>query len=193
MKRIRTKKSKKGFTLLEVMLSVAILVIGSTMMLNGFMSTMNYSHNTSVFSRTASTNYSTAIKKVSGYSAQGLLAYKTIEDPTLDASGNPNYRIAFSQPVAGVTIDSIGVNIYSEKDGANDTNSNKGVSAYDEHYNDTVDNTFSNNRTSFYYIPEVNKNASGGNKGEIRIFKNKSGQIYWKDTISGQKVKYIVS
>jgi prepilin-type N-terminal cleavage/methylation domain-containing protein len=45
---VKKIKNKKGFTLLETLLSVAILVIISSMMINGFMATITYSHNSSV-------------------------------------------------------------------------------------------------------------------------------------------------
>jgi prepilin-type N-terminal cleavage/methylation domain-containing protein len=38
---MKKKRSKKGFSLLEVMLAVAILAIASTMIMNGFIATMS--------------------------------------------------------------------------------------------------------------------------------------------------------
>lgn len=51
-------KSKKGFTLLEVMLAVAILVITSTMIMHGYLSTLEYANNTSVYRSYGNANYS---------------------------------------------------------------------------------------------------------------------------------------
>ena len=47
--KVKTSISKIGFTLLEVILSVAIMLILTTMMMNGFAATMSYSYHTSVF------------------------------------------------------------------------------------------------------------------------------------------------
>ena len=56
MKRFAKNKTKKGFTLLEVLLATAILVIISSMLMEGFISAMGFSYNTSVYSRSASYN-----------------------------------------------------------------------------------------------------------------------------------------
>lgn len=42
-------KNKNGFTLLEVILAVAILLTASTMIMSGFMSTLQYTNNTSLY------------------------------------------------------------------------------------------------------------------------------------------------
>lgn len=57
MKRLFKKNRQRGFTLLETMLSVAIMVIISTMLLNGFAATMGYSYHTSVYAKSAASNY----------------------------------------------------------------------------------------------------------------------------------------
>ena len=61
MKRIFKNKRQKGFTLLETLLSVAIMVIISTMLLNGFAATMGYSYHTSVYTKSAASNYSSCM------------------------------------------------------------------------------------------------------------------------------------
>ena len=50
------KSSKKGFTLLEVMLAIAIMLIASTMILEGFLSTLAYSANTALYARCGGAN-----------------------------------------------------------------------------------------------------------------------------------------
>ena len=76
--KINIKASKVGFTLLEVVLSIAIMLILTTMMMNGFAATMSYSYHTSVFATTAASNYATAIGKVANNSSQGKAAYQTL-------------------------------------------------------------------------------------------------------------------
>lgn len=53
------KKNKKAFSLLEVLLAMAIMVIASVMILQGYMSTLTYSGNTEVYAKNAvyNTNY----------------------------------------------------------------------------------------------------------------------------------------
>ena len=48
MKKFSKYKTKKGFTLLEVLLATAILVIISSMLMEGFISSMGFSYNSSV-------------------------------------------------------------------------------------------------------------------------------------------------
>lgn len=47
---------KKGFSLLEVMLAVAIMAIASSMIMYGFMASMNYANNSSIYARVAAAN-----------------------------------------------------------------------------------------------------------------------------------------
>lgn len=68
MKRFNKINSKKGFTLVEVMLAVVILVMSSTMIMQGFITTMNCSRNSTIYSRVGSENYSTLISKISAFS-----------------------------------------------------------------------------------------------------------------------------
>jgi len=65
MKRQFKIKKNKGFTLLETILSVAIMVIISTMLLNGFAATMGYSYHTSVYTKSAAANYSASMNTLS--------------------------------------------------------------------------------------------------------------------------------
>ena len=53
---MKVKSNKKGFTLLEVMLATAILLIASTMVMQGFLSTMTYSYNSAVYAKDGAKN-----------------------------------------------------------------------------------------------------------------------------------------
>ena len=48
--------SKKGFSLLEVMLAVAIMATASSMIMYGFLTSMNYANNSSIYARVAAAN-----------------------------------------------------------------------------------------------------------------------------------------
>ncbi len=48
--------SKKGFSLLEVMLAVAIMAVTSSMIMYGFLASMNYANNSSIYARVAAAN-----------------------------------------------------------------------------------------------------------------------------------------
>lgn len=65
---IKIYKSKKGFTLLEIVLAVAILMIMSTALVQGFLSTLQYSYDTSLYLRMSKSNYGRAVSDLSNYS-----------------------------------------------------------------------------------------------------------------------------
>lgn len=61
MKKISTKRSKSGFTLLEVMLATVILTIASTMIMKGFIAVMIFANNNKGFARQSAINNSAAM------------------------------------------------------------------------------------------------------------------------------------
>lgn len=71
MKRFFKRNSKRGFTLLEVMLATAIMTICSTMIMKGFLSTMNYAHNNNVYNKMGAKNYDSAMGKITKMVAYG--------------------------------------------------------------------------------------------------------------------------
>lgn len=71
MKKISKKFSKRGFTLLEVMLATVIMTIVSTMIMKGFLSTMNYAHNNNVYSKMGAQNYQNALGQVTNMVGYG--------------------------------------------------------------------------------------------------------------------------
>ena len=77
MKRITS--NKKGFTLLEVMLAVAIMAVSSSMIMVGFLTTMTYSRNSALYSRVGESNYSGCITVLSNIKS----------NPSLKDSLNP--------------------------------------------------------------------------------------------------------
>ena len=106
MKSIFKSKSKKGFTLVEVMLSVAIMAVASLMIMEGFMATMNLAQNTSVYNKIGGTNYRLAAEKISYYTS--LPAADTSADGRYallagDSSSNKTYNISIAHGVAGVS------------------------------------------------------------------------------------------
>ena len=68
MKKINKLAGAKGFTLVETMLGVFILVTVSTMLINGFVTTMAYSYQTSIYSKSAANNYKACMNSVAHWS-----------------------------------------------------------------------------------------------------------------------------
>ncbi|HPJ81705.1 MAG TPA: type II secretion system protein [Saccharofermentans sp.] len=85
---IKIYKSKKGFTLLEIVLAVAILMIMSTALVQGFLSTLQYSYDTSLYLRMSKSNYGRAVSNLSNYSNSPVESrYNFPGDATLSISG----------------------------------------------------------------------------------------------------------
>ena len=146
MKRFNKKNSKKGFTLVEVMLAVVILVTSSTMIMQGFITTMNCSRNSTIYSRVGSQNYATLISKISAFSQMkpaqreqliqksqnGVLSFSGASYTTginiwaITSNGTGEVNVAGSSSVAGATeadmgaasIDNRYAFFYVDSDGA---------------------------------------------------------------------------
>jgi prepilin-type N-terminal cleavage/methylation domain-containing protein len=69
MKRFIKTANRKGFTLVETLLATFILVVISTMLVNGFITTMGFSYQTSVYSKSGANNYGLAMDKLSTWNA----------------------------------------------------------------------------------------------------------------------------
>ena len=65
MKKVTKRHSKKGFTLLEVLLATVIMSIVSLMIMQGFLATMNFAHNNNIYSRSGSANYAKCVAFIS--------------------------------------------------------------------------------------------------------------------------------
>ena len=92
---IKIYKSKKGFTLLEIVLAVAILMIMSTALVQGFLSTLQYSYDTSLYLRMSKSNYGRAVSDLSNYSNSPV-------ESRYDFSGNATLSIGGAASVAGL-------------------------------------------------------------------------------------------
>ena len=58
-----TKSSKRGFTLLETMLAVALLLIVTLISYEGFMTTLNYAGDTALAERVSNVNAGNCYKR----------------------------------------------------------------------------------------------------------------------------------
>lgn len=93
---IKIYKSKKGFTLLEIVLAVAILMIMSTALVQGFLSTLQYSYDTSLYLRMSKSNYGRAVSDLSNYSNSAVGSRYD------EFSGNATLSIGGAASVAGL-------------------------------------------------------------------------------------------
>ena len=189
--------SKKGFTLLEVILSVAIMLILTTMMMNGFAATMSYSYHTSVYASTAASNYSNALNNIGANSAQERGAYKTMGPGYGSITEADCKKIEFSQEVVGIGSKELSIQVYRENGGAQKVSniSSSDFAGYRsevENYGDAADGTYSNNRTAFYYYPKYIRNGTREDTRGLVWIKNygsaDSPEYWWYDTKNDQKI-----
>ena len=134
MKKFTKIKSKKGFTLLETLLATAILVIIGSMLMEGFITAMGYSYNSSVYARSASYNSALCIQQLSkwtmlaenkkGLKADGTYneekkAYKDVgnyayNDPVTNYYSSPQ-TLKFGGGTGGSSLGKIRVAVYEKK------------------------------------------------------------------------------
>jgi len=69
MKRLVKIYNRKGFTLVETLLATVILLVVSTMLINGFVATMGYSFQTSVYNKSAGKNYAACMDSLAEWNS----------------------------------------------------------------------------------------------------------------------------
>ena len=187
MKRFSKLKNKKGFTLLETLLATCILVIVSSMLMQGFITAMGYSYNSSVYSRSASYNSQLCITQMAEWSkrADGVASIKS--DGSIDIPETRPYylvgKVAYDQSGSfahkkTITFGSLGtvnVAVYEQKDVNDDYDpthypelihapnmiqgtSNIGSFSSTERIKNNP-NAVADNRTILFYYPTNNGNS----------------------------------
>jgi len=172
MKRIVKTNSKRGFTLVEVMLAVAILSIASVMIMEGFLATMSYATNNTVYTRAGASNYAQTVKLVA--EASSAKVWNRYCDPyglnpsTIDIehrnrlSGEPYFNRRYSAlHFEGSSVGDIQVIVW-EADNDGDLETDYPAYNVGSRYgygDDTTDESgnavepVNHHRQSFYYLP----------------------------------------
>jgi prepilin-type N-terminal cleavage/methylation domain-containing protein len=88
-------RNKKAFSLLEVLLAMAIMLIASVMIMQGFMSTYSYSGNTKVYAQNAAANSSQMYNTIAAHRGKnGNIASGSALDVALTGLvGNPKFSV----------------------------------------------------------------------------------------------------
>ena len=155
--------NKKGFSLLEVMLAVAIMAITSSMIMYGFMSSMNYANNSSIYARVAAKNEQRNYNQMAGMFYRTDVSGSTGRYADLDSDSDGDKRISLKGGVLDVNVDTR--YFYYDDDSASDAltfNVTAGAAALDPVYADALEGTVyrnasvADNRQSFFYtVPDV--------------------------------------
>ncbi len=130
------KNTKKGFTLLEVMLAVAIMAFASTMIMEGFIATMNCSRNSTIYSRVGSTHYAELINIIA-------LNSNLAQKDRIYNGGTPS-QLHFTTGIQS------GVYIWKRATSAEPINVPGATGNAREA---DINSTLVDNRTAFFYIP----------------------------------------
>ncbi len=164
MIRFTKRHSKKGFTLLEVLLATAILVIISSMLMQGFITTMGFSYNSSVYARSAAWNSKLCIAQLGTWSANAdLYEYDTSTSSfkktktkaysdTEFTNSSASKKINFGQGTVGSKLGSVSVAIHKEtgvKVTASELNGFKTEKL-------SVGDRYADNRAILFYYPSYN-------------------------------------
>lgn len=175
------KQSKKGFTLVETLLATFILVVVSTMLVNGFISTMGYSYQTSVYSKSGAKNYEGCSTFVAGWyndrpQAKGDDDYREVRADSF--TGSSNMRTLEFKHSYGAKLENLSVVVVPKTDLTGTVPNN--LSGYD--FAPTKDARV-DNRTCFVYCPEYIKNGSDASTlGKIVVMADYSStpvKYYW--------------
>ncbi|MBR2598188.1 MAG: prepilin-type N-terminal cleavage/methylation domain-containing protein [Clostridiales bacterium] len=188
MKKFSKLKSRKGFTLVETLLATFILIVISTMLINGFITSMAYSYQTSVYSKSAGNNYKACMNQVAKWSH-----YENQGDDGREAAGlayniaGNNHLLEFKKTDAtSNSFESVFVAVEKQTDLGYTVpmtlsyNSNQ----FAPKHNDFVDN-----RTTFVYYPEWCSDKKGDHVGEIIVmYVQSKNQYYWVVNTGGKNL-----
>jgi prepilin-type N-terminal cleavage/methylation domain-containing protein len=174
MKRLIKRSNRKGFTLVETLLATFILVVISTMLINGFLTTMGYSYQTAVYNKSAAMNYSLCMEYsgtwgrkannlANGREAEAVAQnYVTGNNHDLVFYPGPDYTACETLSVAIIKKDGLGdtvpgsmpfqSEVFAPRDGSDE-----------DHPDHRVDN-----RTALIYFPEYCSDE-GAHVGEIVV------------------------
>lgn len=179
MKKIAKTYSRKGFTLVETLLAVFILIVVSTMLINGFISTMAYSYQTSVYSKSGANNYKACMNTLSKWNH-----YENLGDDGREAAGQ-NYinqvnkhTLSFNTGDRTATFESLYVAV--EKSDNLTLTVPTEVRYGTTDYTPTSDSYADNHKVFVYYPEYCSSDGSGANVGKIVVmYDSDAKEYYW--------------
>lgn len=208
MRVVIKRKTKKGFTLLETLLATAILVIVASMLMEGFITAMGYSYNSSVYSRSAAYNSQLCLTQLSKWSmyadnAKGF-NYSSKSKIELNPS-DADIKLRHPYSAIGVYVETdsstlkdlqfggslgtVKIATFEKKDVADEVGmENLSNSTFSSEMIKGNTAAYADNRVVFFYYPRVNGTSTNSYFGNTAVYK-KSGVKYWGyDDASGNPV-----
>jgi len=199
MKRVIKKLNRKGFTLVETLLATFILVVVSTMLVNGFIATMGYSYQTSVYSKSGSNNYAACMDKVASWNTLNDCGDGGREEKGkayYAANGNSHNTLTFKNTPSGVTMEKLYVGIEAKTDlsGTVPDTLPFGNAAYapkdgTAEHGGAGSDQLADNRKAIVYYPEYWQGKSGSSSFKKVIimgdYSQSPVQYYWVVSPSG--------
>lgn len=178
MKKFAKTNSRKGFTLVETLLAVFILIVVSTMLINGFITTMAYSYQTSVYSKSGASNYKACMNTLSRWNH-----YENLGDDGREAAGQ-NYInkvnkhiLSFDTGDRTASFESLYVAVEAKNNLSLTVPNEVRYGATD--YTPTND-SYADNHKVFVYYPEYCSDTHGGNIGKIVVmYDENADEYYW--------------
>ena len=180
MKRFIKNSNRKGFTLVETLLATFILVVTSTMLVNGFVATMGYSYQTSVYSKSGAYNYSQCMAKVANWNQlenTGAGGREVVAQSDVVDAGTGK-TLEFKNATGLPSVNSLNVGV-EKKDQLTGTVPDTLAGA---EYAPKADN-YVDNRTAIYYFPEYcqdpSDNSTLGNVIVLVDYDTTPYSYYW--------------
>ena len=144
------RKSKSGFTLLEVLLAVVILCIVSTMIMKGFVTVMIFGRNNRNYNKSGAANYEAAMHEIA---TNAMANNWMVNQERLSGDGYTSLSLSYggghgsSVDLSGLTIP---VQVSSFSDGGPVFSADEG-NAYVIDGEEIDSSTTANNRFAFFY------------------------------------------
>ena len=178
MKRRIKRLNRKGFTLVETLLSAVILVVISTMLFNGFIATMGFSYQTSVYVKSGANNYTACMNEVAQWSHlenTGADGREVRGKAYYTANGSSATSLEFDCGSWPYTLEELSVEIIAYTD-LKLTVPNT-VNGYEFSPNNE---SLADNRKAIVYYPEYWQGSNASSLGKVIVMYNaKTNKYYW--------------
>ena len=174
MKRVIKKINKKGFTLVETLLATFILVVISTMLVNGFIATMGYSYQTSVYTKSGANNYAACMTKLAEWNTLPNRGATSRQQKLSTVAASDLKTLTFDTPSGVPAVKPLYVSIESEYQLTNTvptTLSFQGAAyAPKDGVNYGTTDQLADNRKTIKYYPEYWRGPNSNTNSFYKVF-----------------------